>query len=341
MSEIYDYATKRVFYKGVEELQLDVDDVLSQYNFSNIKLALYKINKIYTELPFLEFILFKNLNNYSFLNIINYNQVDCDSESLKKFIITELKKCIEIENYNKLSVDNLDFKGFKYFNNELYVFIDLTDCSWGPYDGLLNVNKYWTCIVDELLNKKEILDFPIDSNVTNFLVENPKFLQLESLFNSKKEYEVPVVCYKTQRNEEMSNAILLGSFKTNELCLGENHYFTDYQTAIRNCSKIEKENQLNKKKIKMGIVRYVVFLGKSKYIANEIEFNNMKNKEKSYSWNNMYDSLYIGNYLLNNGLYNPDIYLIVKNYEQQVPISYHIIKSTNLNFDNFNSLKYI
>ena len=107
-------------FKGSEELVLDIDDVLSQHTFPNIKLALYKINKINSELPFLEFILFKNLNNYSFLNFINFNTIDCDSNSLKKFIISQLKKCIEIENYNKLSIDNLDFKGFKYYNNELY-----------------------------------------------------------------------------------------------------------------------------------------------------------------------------------------------------------------------------
>jgi hypothetical protein len=144
-----------------------------------------------------------------------------------------------------------------------------------------------------------------------------------------------------QKNEDMSNALLFGSFKSNDLGLGDNHYFTDYQTAIRNCSKKENENEINKVKERMGVVRYVAFLGKSKYISNEIEFNNLRFTENSYSWNNMYDSLYIGNFLLNNGQFNPNIYIIVKNYDQQVPISYHIVKSTKLNLNNLNSLNFI
>ena len=103
-----------------------------------------------------------------------------------------------------------------------------------------------------------------------------------------------------------------------------------------------------------GIVRFAIFLGKMKKIdnfqrdandmsdikrerLNDCSLNqNMENLTMRISdhdgkWSEHFDSAYIGRLELDNGEYleNTPI-IVVKNYDQQIPLSYHYINKSTL-----------
>jgi hypothetical protein len=130
----------------------------------------------------------------------------------------------------------------------------------------------------------------------------------------------------------------------NNLLFGPYYYFTDFKNSIK---QFTEENMSTKG----GIVRFALFLCITKVILNNVtdsvDESNIKreliNKENNLyenltlritdydgKWAKNFDSVYVGKIELDNGekLSNNPIY-VVKNYEQQIPLSYHFIDTNN------------
>jgi hypothetical protein len=139
--------------------------------------------------------------------------------------------------------------------------------------------------------------------------------------------------------------------------VGPYYYFTTYQKAIESgsWSKTKKEEFRYGKKLtenetgkynKGGIVRFALFLGSMKvplnYPEDDVDSSNMKKQrvideevgerqtmrisDYDGEWTNDYDSIYIGKLELDDGRIISDApYWVVKEYEQQLPISFHYI----------------
>ena len=149
--------------------------------------------------------------------------------------------------------------------------------------------------------------------------------------------------------------------------LGTSYYFTNYENAIRQGGlsknytreyKYGKEITENEtgKYIKGGIIRYALFLGecllKENMENDDIDMSEVKNmkmekdnNECDYeyekmtlrisdydaTWKNNYDSVFLGKIELDNGklLLDTPMY-VIKDFNNQTPLSYHIINKKSL-----------
>jgi hypothetical protein len=126
--------------------------------------------------------------------------------------------------------------------------------------------------------------------------------------------------------------------------------------------KLITDNE-NGRYLKGGIVRFALFAGKTKYIENmpndpidesEIKKNRIQdtNLNTAYEiltlrisdhdglWSNSYDSVYLCDIELDDGSILHDTHILaLKEYNQQVPLSYHYIDKSKLH-EKFNPNDY-
>lgn len=126
--------------------------------------------------------------------------------------------------------------------------------------------------------------------------------------------------------------------------MGPHYYFTDFENAVKNAYELNEKGYK-----KTGVVRCALFVGNTKYINNfpndDIDISDTKQQrlndddlDRQYEqltlkisdhdgkWSETADSCYLGNLTLDNGRRLKDYPLIVvKDYNQQLPLSYHYI----------------
>jgi hypothetical protein len=164
---------------------------------------------------------------------------------------------------------------------------------------------------------------------------------LEDINN--EDYEVPLVSYVGKQSNKLNFTYIFGETKQNKnAILGPYYYFTSFENALKDAMS----NNDNKN----GIVRFAVFTKNIKYIENnqddnidESETKKMKLQDESVDqkyerltmrvtdydgkWTENYDSCYLGHIELDNGEYLKNVpILVVKEYNQQIPLSYHYNK---------------
>jgi len=282
-----------------------------------IHICSYRI--INTELyPFLMYLLHKNpLNDVFNFPTFKYNS-SINPVSYSETILYGLL------NFNKLVKNekqpecdyNAIFKGALLENNELFLFFDSTNCENNIYD-IYKKNKIWYGLMDEIIHKQHICNLQIDDAVTMFFMNNPSFIYLKDEYGLN--YEMPIVAYSGQPDNKLNFTYVFGVTKKTEEA-GTHYYFTDYNNSIKEggwslTNKPEFHNNTlitensHGKYIKGGIVRFAIFLGN---LSTEYDAN----------WSDTYDSVYIDK------LNTP--YWVLKNYAQQMPLSYHYINKNKL-----------
>ena len=267
------------------------------------------------------------------------------------------------QNYNHFEA-KIQCKGFYVLDDVVKIFYDLTECKVHIND-IFESNTTWFCLLDEIVNHRRVLNFSIDETITSFFKNNMDFCFL--LDENNVIYEVPSVYYAGRNSSMTLNFTQMFGVSTNNKnsILGPYFYFTDYQTAVRQgCwtidnkpadkyGKVITDNEDGRYK-NGGIVRFAIFLGKMKTIENfqsdandmsdtkrerlqdrslnqNIEILTMRISDHDGKWAENYDSAYIGHIELDNGefLENTPV-IVVKNYEQQIPLSYHYINKATL-----------
>jgi hypothetical protein len=129
--------------------------------------------------------------------------------------------------------------------------------------------------------------------------------------------------------------------------LGPYYYFKNYYNAFEEAGSLITDNK------KMGLVRFAVFTGNVKYIENypndpvdeseikkqrlqdanldqNIERLTMRISDHDGKWAENYDSAYLGNVELDDGNYLNKQIIVVKEYDQEMPLSYHYINKNTL-----------
>ena len=333
-----------------------------------IILVPFKINLTFSN-PFNLFVLQNNVSTgkliFPFLNLSIF-----DFDVLYEYsIFLNMVKCylysIMLTNNFENFDSNIDFKGLYLHNEKIYLFIDLTRVDI-QRDLIYKDASYWLVLVDEIVNKKRVCNIEIDKKVTDFFLNNSDFLYFK---NSKKEQiEIPSVVYSGTQEKLLYFTYMFGKTKdyANSL-LGTSYYFTNYENAIRQGGwsknytreyKYGKEITENEtgKYIKGGIIRYALFLGecllKENMENDDIDMSEVKNmkmekdnNECDYeyekmtlrisdydaTWKNNYDSVFLGKIELDNGklLLDTPMY-VIKDFNNQTPLSYHIINKKSL-----------
>jgi hypothetical protein len=352
-------------YDALKLLQNDISSILLNFKINEIILVPFKIN-FNCNTPFNTFLLTKSFSNNLNFPYINSTHVDSDELFLSTiycylYSLFMTNKNIDIEKYNLESfINTIEFKGIYFEDNKVYAFVDLTNLEI-IIDEVNRNSTFWLVLLDEIINKKQVCNIDIKSDVTNFFLKNSDFIYLKD--SNKEQIEIPVVAYVGTHDKNLRFRYIFGNIVSdNNALLGSGYYFTNFLNSIRQGGWSydyddefkygEKVTTDNGKYIKGGIIRYVVFLGnhliKQNYPLDDIDESEIK-KEKLKSDNNIYekmtlrisdhdglwkqnyDSVYLAKLELDNGMYlkNYPLY-VIKDYYNHTSLSYHYIDKTTL-----------
>ena len=322
-------------YKAKDFLTSEIsNDII---NYSNIYACCYDVNNN-GKFPFMRFLLTNSIMNKT----LYFPQIpvfkNFDSNELINFSKIGIFGLLMLDEFDYFNA-NIKFDGFYEYDDKLYLFFDITNCK-AEINDIYSNNNLWFTLIDEILNQKRICDIPIDSKVTEFFTLNELFCFLEDKNNNS--YEIPIVGYVRKPENKLNFTYIFGEIKSDKnSILGPYYYFTDYDKIFK-----------NKYEDKSGIVRFALFTGVTKYIENhendliddsEIKKERLKDNNLNQNlenltmrisdhdgkWAESYDSACIKNIELDNGQLFDETIITIKEYEQQIPLSYHFINKTS------------
>jgi hypothetical protein len=356
----YNYGVKNFLMK-------DIALFAETNEYSSIILCVYKVNTN-GKFPFLEYLLINNG-----LGILTLPSIPIFSAFNKSNLISYskvfLSGILQVNDFKEFD-NNLDFDGFYEFGQNLHLFFDVTKCKYNLDDTYLSCDVRFA-LTDEIINHKKICNICIDKEATDFFLKNDS---INYLYDGNNEaYEIPIVGFVGKPTPEKVNFVYTfgESSKDKTEILGPYYYFTNFYNAIREggWSKNYKEESIFNKKItdnengryiKGGIIRFALFTGQTKYIENmpndpiddseikkfriednsidrKIEILTLRISDHNGNWAKNYDSVYLGNIELDDGsLLNDTSKIVLKEYNQQVPLSSHFINKSKL-ADKFDS----
>ena len=338
---------KNYNYKAKEDLLLYLDDEINIFN--KVYIFPYKVNTNSLE-PFLNFLLIKFGKTLQFPEISIFKDFDqTELINYSKTILFGLCNLIDLDKFNETII----FNGFYKYENNLYLFFDVTNCNIKTYDIYSN-NKLWFCILDEIVNHKKICNFKINENTISLFTSNQKLCFLVD--DNNNNYETPIVSFIGTTKEKVNFKYNFGESSQNKnAILGPYFYFTNFSNSFKNQNigvQINKINNINT--FNDCIIRFAIFLGNVKYIENnqndnmdESEIKKQRLLDESLDqnferltmritdfdglWSRNFNSVYLGQLELDNGIYlqNTPI-IVVKEYEQQCPLSYHYVNKKTI-----------
>jgi len=362
-SVYYNYPIKQILVK-------DSNTLSDTHEYVNIILCVYKINSS-GKLPFLQFLLSSNGYDSLTLPILPvYSSIN--TNSLISYAKVFLSGILQVENFEEF-ISKIDFDGFYEYENNIHLFFDLSKFDINIDDTYLS-SPIRFVLTDEIINQRRACNIPINNYTTMFFLKNNS---INYLYDDKNEpYETPIVGYVGKpTTEKLSFVLIFGeSAKNKSEILGPYFYFTNFNQSIRQggwSNNYKPDYQFNKlitedeygKYSKGGIVRFALFTGVTKYIENmpnspndlsEIKKKRLEDPNLDHNleiltlrisdydgiWSNAYDSTYLGKLELDDGRILEETPMIVlKDYNQQVPLSYHFIDKKNLGdkFDDCNN----
>lgn len=359
----YNYAIKNFLVKDSNILS-DIKD------YFQIILCVYTINTN-GKFPFIQYLLSNNglgllslpvlpvFSSFNKEKLINYSKV----------FLSGILQVNDFEEFN----ENIEFNGYYDYYNNLYLFFDTTKCKLNIDDTFLS-NPIRFALTDEILNRRSVCNIKIKEETIHFFINN---CSLNYLYDEKNNpYETPIVGFVGKTTPEKINFthIFGETAKNKSGILGPYFYFTDFNYAVRqggwshnyepeyNNNKLVTDNE-NGRYTKGGIIRFAIFTGYTKYIENmpndpidESDIKKQRLNDKSLNknfeiqtlrisdhdgiWTKTYDSVYLGNIELDDGSFIEEGPIIVlKDYKQQIPLSYHYIDKSSLGekYDSNNS----
>lgn len=359
----YNYIAKNFLVKD-PSLFIDTNE------YRNIMLCLYSINSE-GKYPFLQYLLAKNnLDVLSLPTLPIYNSFN--KENLVSYSKVFLSGILLVDNF-ELFNNEIEFNGFYEFDKNLYLFFDMTNCKLN-FDDTYSSCPIRYVLIDEIINHKNICNIKISDDTTNFFLRNESISYLYDQNNEA--YEIPIVGYVGKSTQEKLNFVLTfgESSKNKSAIMGPYYYFTDFYNAIRQggwsynytpeylYDKLITDDE-NGRYLKGGIVRFALFTGNVKYIENmpndpidesdikkerlnDISLNNklevltLRISDHDGLWSKKYDSVYLSKIELDDGsIFEETPMLVLKEYNQQIPLSHHYINKKNLG-KRFESDKY-
>jgi hypothetical protein len=372
-SYLFSYDALKLLIKDEEDIMRNLQNT----NFEEVVLVPFKINMSGRD-PFNTIMLVRDASNNElcFTTILNNIQEDSENKFTDFSVLFTFIKCylfslLKLKDYQNYD-NNIDFKGIYLHEKKIYMFIDLTQVEINV-NLMYKTNQCWFALMDEVINRNHVCNIPISYDVANFFVNNSEFIFLKNGVTGE-DIEIPSVVYTGTHEKLLYFTFVFGNIKSNSnSILGSNYYFTNFKNAIRQggWSKdykpefrhdVEITENNSGKYIKGGIIRYALFLGNylikenladDKIDSSEIKKARLINDELDYIyekltlrisdhdnlWNENYDSVILGNIELDNGeMLKETPMFVTKNFEDQIPLSYHYINKALLK-DNFNELE--
>ena len=344
-NDLSDYFVDDTVLKNENYIKFNMLDKLTQglppKSSNEIDICCYHI--INNAKPFILYCLYKNDDN-----VLVFPSIAGINETLN--VVEQSQSNLEYVFSNFAPI--ITYKGYSVHNNKYmlwfnYKLNDTDTLTFSDYN-----NRWWWCLVSEIINYKKSLTFPIDIKIINLLLNNNELFYLRDEKNNI--YQVPQVGYYGGYYNEIHCVAVLGvSRQSTRASLGPYYYFGNYKSAARYAvfSSSRKPVKLKDEFItvdengrwkKGGMVRFAIFpeiqtmriKDKNDTLKNNTPDINMQTG--GVEWIDKYDSVGLG--LKNiktsdgrNALLQPQI--VIKNYEQQVPLTYYYI-NTNQDINN-------
>jgi hypothetical protein len=333
------------------------EDELSKniMSFDNIYISCYRIN-CHGKYPFIRFILTNSVigKTLCFPELPIFK--DFEKKELLNYTQIYIFCLLMLEDYDNFR-ENIDFNGFYDYNNNLYLFFDITKLNYQIND-IYSSNSLWLALIDEIINHNSVCNMIIDREVIDFFKSNYNFCFLKDLNDNI--YEIPIVSYVAKPENKLNFTYIFGETTSDKNgILGPFYYFTNYLNSFKESILLSNNNE--DKVSKPGIVRFATFIGNTKYFENNpndfldnsdikkqrlkdnkldtnMEYLTMRISDHDGKWSENYESAYLGNIELDNGVLLEKNILVLKEYNQQIPLSYHFIDIKTYKSDNFKFL---
>jgi hypothetical protein len=288
----------------IDSNKVNIDELFSPNQIFNV--ICYHINDKSGLYPFVQFLLCKE----------KYNNQFTMPRSNKEDLVTNIKASLLsmglLEEY--IDVDKIVFKGYykdkvKHLKNNILVeqtFSLLVDISGLDLSKLLlvNANPAWFALFSEIVNEKSICNIPISDSTTSYFETNTCLAKIYAdNVNKMVYYPIPSVVYTVDEFKRSEFKGLFGESKV------ENKDYYYFQKSFNNAIN----QYTSSSSLKKGVNRYAFFSEKTKILEdiNDLDLDN-------YSSN----------------FYNGAIF--ATQYEQHVPISYHILSNISINLKEYN-----
>jgi hypothetical protein len=282
--------------------EFDVDGLLfpsDEINFglfNEIRVCLFQVNSD-GKAPFLKYALVKNIFNKLMLpivSIVDFNSQTMEFSNLLRMRIELTKMFTE-----QTQLDNLVVKGFRIFDDKLFVFADVTSCEIVVHDVIISHTEVLFALIDEIVHHTCLCNQQIDPFVSDFF-SNHFYLCKLSLHG--RPFEIPIVGYVKKPMDELNFTYIFGETAKHDL-LGYFYYFDLFNNHSFAWLPFPP---------KYGIVRFALFTG------NMDCFENNGLSVGNEHWAENSDSCFIempGNLNI----------VALKEHNQQVPLSYHYL----------------
>jgi hypothetical protein len=365
-----DFATPLVFYDYPIKNELDSD--LSQLQLSKndrINICCFTVATNGLK-PYLKYLLYKypqSSNNFSDLLVFPFFIYE-ENQDIQK-ISTEM-----VLDYldNIAGEESLQFVGYKKTKDGVNLFIELNSHIYQSLNEIRFQSRstnLWFVLIKEIIDNKNVINFPIHHSVTNFFLHNKPFLFL--LDKNGVPYTLPLVAYHGNYYKVISFVSVFGLKRSSVFSsLGPYYYFGTYEKALRYAVWTHTREPMivdgktitinnTGKYDKGGIVRFAIFPGNAKVFLNRpndpedsSELSQSNNKDDWISlnsrlrdadgvWAETFNSVYQGVMILANGKKNQrGPHWVLRDYAQQTPLTYHYVDTSKFDDSLINEPTY-
>ena len=203
----------------------------------------------------------------------------------------------------------------------------------------------------EILFSRKIMYFKVETGVYDLFIKERRLQYL--LDKNNLYYQIPLVMYNGVPSHKLDFYLEAGLLKASILASqGPYYYFANYLRAAKfgswNVTGGYKEQEIGGelitdnefgRYIKGGVIRFVVYPGKSKVVMNrdwdpeneqrKSDLTDSKERNKIYDtkgkWVKEYDSVIVGPIKVDNKILHNGTSLTVKSYYQYKSLSYHYL----------------
>lgn len=339
---------------------MDTEDIYNKIKNTNKEKTLfyicYHISYI-DDYPFLQIMVNKICNNNS-NNVVDIKEefilpsiiLNEERNSISKLLINDVKSYLQKIHCDSNSLNLEAYKGIISDGENMYALVNISNLDI-KYLYLTAAIKTWFVLTTEIINTKTVCNIPISEMVTNLFIKNSDLGVLRKK-NLTSIYSCPDVVYSGSDYKKSELNVIFGPDKAilYDMDIPYYPFFNTFGNAViaggwlQAYEDIVDLNQISlfntKKKmidnkygryVTGGITRYALFIKTTVNIVHDI-----------FDTNSMYMYSLADTIILqsNNNDFGPNV--LVKNLEQFVPISYHMLDKDTLGeqYDNNKHDKY-
>lgn len=315
-------------YMGLELLNDAIDNDSIKY----VKLLCYHINDS-GKFPFIQFLLCNNHNPFfNVTNTLDLPLLDVSDQDIETAVKNKIEYYLttincKVNDINDIVVNGIYTKTDNY-KTDNYILVDVSKID---INGLFlnKKSEVWFVLTNEIINNIKVCNIPIDKNVYELFLNEYKLFALMNPMTTQL-YSNPDVAYSGSFYKQTEFQSIFGVTKMNKQ-YGEQYYFllsfndvfkyggwTENEEPLTKFNKLITDNEYGRY-ISGGINRVAVLTENNTCINKDDKLKELSFENKEFENK---DSVIV--------FIDKIPYIIVKDYEQQISLSFHKIDKSTL-----------